>query len=134
MRERDVQNKIRLETADIAVLFRGNVGSFTIIDGRKQDACAVAPEAGHGRPATMGNRRHFDTGLPKGFSDLFGFRKSDGRAVFIEVKTETGRVRPEQVNFIQKMQVYGALAGVARSVEDARKIILQEDQYHGIQD
>lgn len=103
-REHDVQNSIRLGTADIAVLFRGNVGSGITYDGR-----------------------YFDTGLPKGFSDLFGFRKSDGRAVFIEVKTETGRVRPEQVNFIQKMQVYGALAGVARSVEDARKIILQED-------
>ena len=104
MRERDVQNSIRLGTTDIAVLFRGNVGSGITYDGR-----------------------HFDTGLPKGFSDLFGFRKSDGRAVFIDVKTETGRVRPAQVNFIQKMQVYGALAGIARSVEDARKIILQED-------
>ena len=104
MREHDIQNKIRLETADIAVLFRANVGSGFTYDGR-----------------------HFDTGLPKGFSDLFGFRKSDGRAVFIEVKNETGRVRPEQVNFIQKMQIYGALAGVARSAEDARKIILQED-------
>lgn len=104
MTEHDIQNSIRNSTTDIAVLFRGNVGSGFTYDGR-----------------------HFDTGLPKGFSDLFGFRKSDGRAVFIEVKTETGRVRPEQVNFIQKMQVYGALAGIARSVEDARKIILQED-------
>lgn len=101
MTEHDIQNDIRNKTADIAVLFRGNVGSGVTYDGR-----------------------HFDTGLPKGFSDLFGFRKSDGKAVFIEVKTQSGRIRPEQKNFIDKMRIYGALAGVARSVEDARKIIL----------
>ncbi len=104
MTEHDIQNDIRNNTTDIAVIFRANVGSGITYDGR-----------------------HFDTGLPKGFSDLFGFRKSDGRAVFIEVKSPTGRARPEQLNFIQKMQSYGALAGIARSAEDARKIILQED-------
>ena len=102
MTEHDIQNLIRAETADIAVIFRANVGSGITYDGR-----------------------HFDTGLPKGFSDLFGFRKSDGRAVFIEVKSPTGRLRPEQENFIRKMQVYGALAGVARNVEDARRIIME---------
>ncbi len=104
MTEHDIQSSIRSEMADIAVLFRANVGSGITYDGR-----------------------FFNTGLPKGFSDLFGFRRSDGRAVFIEVKSESGRLRPEQITFIQKMQVYGALAGVARSVEDARKIILQEE-------
>ena len=102
MTEHDIQNLIRAETADIAVIFRANVGSGITYDGR-----------------------HFDTGLPKGFSDLFGFRKSDGRAVFIEVKSPAGRLRPEQENFIRKMQIYGALAGVARSVEDARRIIME---------
>ncbi len=104
MTEHDIQDDIRSNTTDIAVIFRANVGSGITYDGR-----------------------HFDTGLPKGFSDLFGFRKSDGRAVFIEVKSPTGRTRPEQLKFIQIMQSYGALAGIARSVEDARKIILQED-------
>ena len=98
--EHSIQNDIRNNTADIAVLFRANVGQGLTKDGR-----------------------FFDTGLPKGFSDLFGFRKSDGRAVFIEVKTQTGRVRPEQQNFINRMRLYGALAGVARSVQDARNII-----------
>lgn len=105
MAEHDIQNKIRNETGDIAILFRANVGNGITYDGR-----------------------HFDTGLPKGFSDLFGFRLSDGKAVFIEVKNIMGRVRPEQKNFIEKMRSYGALAGIARSVEDARRIIiLQED-------
>ena len=100
--EHKIQNEIRVGTADIAKLFRINVGSGKTYDGR-----------------------HFDTGVPKGFSDLFGVRLSDGKAVFIEVKTETGRASPEQINFIQKMQLYGALAGIARSVEDARNIILE---------
>lgn len=102
MTEHDIQNEIRVGTADIALLFRANVGKGRTYDGR-----------------------HFDTGLPKGFSDLFGFRYSDGRIVFIEVKTESGRASPEQINFIQRMQIYGAIAGIARSVEDARRIIME---------
>ena len=70
----------------------------------------------------MQNGRWFETGAPKGFSDLFGFRP-DGRIFFIEVKNETGRVRPEQKKFIEQMQSRGALAGVARSVEDAMEIV-----------
>lgn len=101
--EHDIQNRIRNETADIAMLFRANVGQGFTKDGR-----------------------FFSTGLPKGFSDLFGFRLSDGRAVFIEVKTATGRVRPEQQNFIEQMRSNGALAGIARSVEEARKIIMED--------
>lgn len=100
MTEHEIQNKIRTETTDIAVLFRANVGSGLTYDGR-----------------------HLSTGLPKGFSDLFGFRIPDGKAVFIEVKSLSGTVRPEQSNFIEKMRLYGALAGVARSVKDARDII-----------
>ncbi|EPZ45291.1 VRR-NUC domain protein [Streptococcus pyogenes GA40634] len=64
----------------------------------------------------------FDTGLPKGFCDLFGF-KPDGQVFFIEVKNETGRVRPEQKKFMEVMASRGALVGVARSVEDALKIV-----------
>jgi hypothetical protein len=44
-------------------------------------------------------------------------------AVGIEVKTQTGRVRPEQRAFLEHMQAFGALAGVARSVEEAASIV-----------
>ena len=57
-----------------------------------------------------------------GFSDLFGFRK-DGQIFFIEVKNETGRVRPEQKQFLETMRSFGALAGVARSPEEALEIV-----------
>ncbi|MCW6661869.1 VRR-NUC domain-containing protein [Aerococcaceae bacterium NML201209] len=100
MRESDIQNEIRIKLSDYAIVFRANVGKVRTSDGR-----------------------YFDTGLPKGFCDLFGFRFSDGRIFFIEVKTEKGRVRPEQEKFIELVKSKGAIAGVARSVEDALKII-----------
>lgn len=101
--EHSIQNDIRNSCADIAVLFRGNVGKGVTYDGR-----------------------HFDTGLPVGFSDLFGFRRSDGRAVFIEVKAPGKYPTFKQKQFLETMRRYNALAGVARSVEDARKIILED--------
>ena len=95
-----IQNQIRvgLSKAGHAV-FRVNVGKVRTADGR-----------------------YFDTGLPKGFSDLFGFRP-DGQIFFIEVKNEVGKLRPEQKIFIEEMRKRGALAGVARSVEDAMEIV-----------
>lgn len=102
MTEHDIQNQIRVDCADIALLFRANVGSFKTSDGR-----------------------FVSTGLPTGFPDLFGVRLSDGRAVFIEVKKPGGKIRPEQVKFIDRMCEYGFIAGIAYSVEDARKIILE---------
>ena len=100
--EHIIQNKIREALSPYAVIFRANVGSGVTYDGR-----------------------HFDTGLPKGFSDLFGFRKSDGKAIFIEVKTASGRVSPEQKNFIRRMKEFGAVAGVCRSPEDALLLICE---------
>ena len=67
--------------------------------------------------------RYFNTGVPKGFSDLFGFRKSDGKAVFIEVKTKTGRASKEQLNFITIMKQHGAIAGICRSTDEALELI-----------
>lgn len=85
------------------MIFRANVGSWVTKDGR-----------------------YVSTGLPNGFPDLFGVRLADGKAVFIEVKKPDGKIRPEQAQFIGQMRRYGFIAGVAYSVEDARKIILEE--------
>lgn len=67
--------------------------------------------------------RQISTGVPAGFSDLFGFRKKDGRAFFIEVKSKGGRPSKKQLDFIKAVKKQGALAGVAWSVEDAFKIL-----------
>ena len=95
-----IQNQIRVAISQAGhMIFRANVGKVRTSDGRV-----------------------FDTGLPKGFPDLFGFRP-DGRIFFIEVKNETGKLRPEQEKFIEQMKKRGALVGVARSVEDAMRIV-----------
>ena len=95
-----IQSQIRVGLSKAGhTVFRVNVGKVRTADGR-----------------------YFDTGLPKGFSDLFGFRP-DGRIFFIEVKNKTGKLRPEQENFMKVAKSKGALAGVARSVEDAMEIV-----------
>lgn len=89
-------NQIRLAMSDAGhVCFRANVGTFRTQDGR-----------------------WFDTGLPKGFSDLFGFT-AQGRPYFFEVKTSSGRIRPEQKMFLDAMRGRGAIAEVVRSVDEA---------------
>jgi hypothetical protein len=71
-------------------------------------------------------------GLQPGSSDLIGWRTvtitpemvGQQVAVFtsIEVKTPTGRVKPEQQQWLDAVQSAGGIAGVARSVEDALRI------------
>lgn len=99
--EHEIQNEIRLALSNNdCLVFRTNVGKVQMKDGR-----------------------WFDTGLPAGFTDLMGVRLSDGKAFFIEVKNEKGKVRPAQERFIKKMMEHGLIAGVARSKEDALNII-----------
>lgn|SRR5699024_6672822 len=103
MKENDVQNSIRLALNPYAVIFRGNVGKVKTADGR-----------------------FFDTGLPKGFCDLFGFRKSDGKYIFIEVKTDKGKLRKDQEHFIKTMKQYPVIVGVARSPKEAVELVKGE--------
>lgn len=60
-------------------------------------------------------------GLCKGSSDVIGICP-DGKFLAVEVKTKTGRVRPEQEAFIAAVKRAGGRAGVARSVGDALRI------------
>jgi hypothetical protein len=83
-------------SADGHFVARANVGLFFTADGRP-----------------------VKTGLPKGFSDLFGHRRWDCRAFYLEVKTAKGRASPEQLAFIAAMKKRGAIAEIVRSVEDA---------------
>ena len=95
MTEHDIQNSIRLELSRLGfVTFRVNVGKVKLQDGR-----------------------WFDTGLPKGFSDLIAIM--DGKVYFLEVKTSKGRASKEQLNFIEQMKARGCKAGIVRSVDDA---------------
>jgi hypothetical protein len=108
--EQQIQQHIRLTCSTGATrLFRNNTGTL-----RDQ----------HGRPVSFG--------LCKGSADLIGWRTvtitpemvGQQVAVFtsIEVKTPTGRVKPEQQQWLDAVQAAGGIAGVARSVEDALRI------------
>lgn len=98
--EHIIQNRIRAALSPYAVTFRANVWKGLTAEGK-----------------------WFDSGLPVGFSDLFGFRRSDGRIFFIEVKSPTGRASKAQLNFLEQMIKNGAIAGVCRSPTDALKLI-----------
>ncbi|WP_052000084.1 VRR-NUC domain-containing protein [Schleiferilactobacillus shenzhenensis] len=76
---------------------------------------------------------YFIQALPAGYPDISGFRKRDGKAVFIEVKTATGKLRPAQKEFANEIQHYNVLYGVARSVEDAIAIVNsgERNEEHG---
>lgn len=62
-------------------------------------------------------------GFP-GRADTSGFRKDDARAFFIEFKSADGVASAEQIRFVEQMRKRGALAGFARSVEEAQAIVL----------
>ena len=70
--------------------------------------------------------RRLTTGLPAGFSDLFGLT-NEGRFFALEVKAPKGRVTDQQANFLRHITDHGGIAGVARSVDDARLIIKGRD-------
>jgi hypothetical protein len=108
--EQQIQQHIRLTCSTGATrLFRNNTGTL-------RDA--------NGRPVSFG--------LARGSADLIGWTirtvtpemVGTQVAVFtsIEVKTATGRLRPEQQQWLDAVQAAGGIAGVARSVEDALRI------------
>lgn len=72
---------------------------------------------------TLADSRVIVFGLCVGSADIIGIRHADGKLIAIEVKTGKGKTTPEQDRFIAHVQRIGGIAGVARSVEDALKII-----------
>lgn len=117
MNEHDIQNLIRIEFSRLypnALLFRSNVGQAwtgSKFIHNKQD-----------RTLTIYDPRPFNTGLPDGFSDLLGVLPG-GKALFLEIKTPKGKPSEAQTNFLAQVSSVGAIAGVARSIEDVIKII-----------
>jgi hypothetical protein len=105
------QIRVALGTSPNLRLFRNQVGSL--------------PDPRTGRLVTFG--------LARGSADLIGWRTitigpehiGQRLAVFtsIEVKTPTGRVRPEQQAWLSVVQGAGGFAGIARSVGDAITLI-----------
>ena len=111
--ETTLQQQIRLAvgTSPDARLFRNQ--------------CGALPDPRTGRLVTFG--------LARGSADLIGWRTvvvtpdmvGQRLAVFtsIEVKTPTGRLRPEQRAWLGVVRGAGGVAGVVRSVDDALQIV-----------
>ena len=111
--ETTLQQQIRLAVGinPEARIFRNQVGSL--------------PDPRTGRLVTFG--------LARGSADLIGWRTitvtqamvGTRLAIFtsIEVKTPTGRVRPEQQAWLEAVQGAGGIAIIARSVPDALQMV-----------
>ena len=117
--ETNLQQQIRLAlgTHPDARLFRNQVGSL--------------PDPHTGRLVTFG--------LARGSADLIGWRTvtitpdmvGQQLAVFtsVEIKTPTGRIAPAQQHWLHAVRSAGGIAGVARSVADARQIVANLPTY-----
>jgi hypothetical protein len=111
--ETDIQQRIRLAlgTRSDLRLFRNNTGTL--------------PDPRTGRPVQFG--------LARGSADLIGWRTititpemvGQRVAIFtsIEVKTTSGRTTPAQQAWLGAVRGAGGIAGVARSVSDAVRIM-----------
>ncbi len=66
-----------------------------------------------------GGERYMPIGL-KGKSDILGILP-DGRFLAIEVKRPSGRLSPDQVEFIANINNHGGLAFMAMSIDDVMK-------------
>lgn len=133
MSEHRIQNEIRNALAGHCLLFRVNVGK-----GWTGSSVTKVAHSGHmmvhAGDVIVHEARPFSTGLPPGFSDTFGGVPTVitpdmvGRQLlqFLagEVKTETGRVSPQQAAFLQAIERNGGRAGVWRSAEDALAMVL----------
>ena len=109
--EQTIQQHIRLACSiGSCRLFRNNTGTLRDINGR---------------PVSFG--------LCKGSADLIGWRTvtvtpemvGQKIAVFtsIEVKSTSGRVKPEQKSWMDAVAAAGGIAGIARSVGEAMDLL-----------
>lgn len=112
MSEAKVLRDIMLNCGHDTTLFRNQVGQYKLADGRflRSGLCV-------GSSDLVGDKSIVIT------PDMVGLRIAV--AVYIEAKDEKGRATKEQLNFIEQAKKRGALAGIARSAEDAEKILCQ---------
>lgn len=123
MSEHAIQNEIRLGISGKATIFRNNCGVGWVGDATKLKDGSVL----------IRNPRVLHAGLCEGSSDLIGWRSLTitpemvGKriAVFtaLEVKSKTGRATAGQKNFCDRVIEAGGLAGIVKSLDDAKKVL-----------
>lgn len=123
--EHDAQNAIRLRLSEMGYYTeRINVGEGFLIP--RSLMLELKRVVKGDLRSKLDRVSYFKTGAVKGRSDLSAIK--DGRIVFLEVKDATGKPSEEQLNFIKQMQErYGCKAGIVRSVEDAERLVNDDD-------
>lgn len=124
MGEHAIQNAIRNALAGLALIFRANVGQAWT--GSKFERL-------NAKDIVVRDARPFTTGLPPGFSDLFGMVMVEitpdmvgqkiAQFVALEVKAPGGRPSEQQAKFLAAIRAVGGRSGVVRSPEDALRLI-----------
>ena len=109
--EHTIQNEIRLALSPYGIVLRLNSGKFW------QGQRVWSNEF---KQYVLINLRPVQ-GCPEGTPDLLFI--GDHNLAFIEVKNDKGRLRAEQQRFKDIVQTFGHKVGIARSTEDALKII-----------
>jgi hypothetical protein len=122
----NLTNEIR---AAISTATNGRVKTFRCNAGSFWQGEVVAMQDGL---LVLRNPRQIE-GLPEGFPDLLAIipeivtpdmvGKTVALAGFVEVKTENDRVSRRQEEFLAMARMAGCRAGIARSPEDAVKIV-----------
>lgn len=114
MKEHEVQDRIRVALSEIAgegFVLRLNSGSAW--GGKLVDTPEYGPVIMQPRKIAL---------CPEGTPDLL-YIGDNGTVAWVEVKDAKGKAREAQERFIDHMHRLGHKAGIARSPEDAIKIV-----------
>lgn len=134
MKEMDILRQVmRLSTGAVR-LFRNNVGSF--YTGKIERVRGTGVVTVNPGDVVIRSARLVDCGLQEGSGDLIGWKSVEvtqdmvgqrvALFVSIEVKGEGGRVSAAQQVWLGVVRKFGGLAGVARSVEEAKAALSQD--------
>ena len=113
-READIQQAIRLALGlepDLT-LYRNNVGAAFHAESKRPVQYGVGGTGGADLLGWLTMN-----------VELYGHMMCIARIVALEVKRPGGRVRPEQVDFINNVRAAGGFAAIVHSVEEARAAI-----------
>lgn len=127
MAEADLMRRLQIAASKLgARLFRQQVGMAWVGNATKIDRTTVITV--RKGDVVIKNARPFHAGVT-GMSDLGGWRPIEvGGATIaqyaqVEVK-ESGRPTPEQLSWIDAVNKAGGVAGIARSEDDLKSILL----------
>lgn len=132
MNEHDIQNQLMINISKNPNLtpFRINVGTgWTGFPSKNMDGTM-----------TLKNPRPFRTGVPKGFPDVFILNKRKIKQedvgkefcefMFLEVKTEDGKLSEEQIDFINFLTNQKSARGiVSHGVEEGTNFFKEVGNY-----